>query len=389
MTETEKLLRELIGIPSVNPAYLPAGNAYAGEQRMAQFVAKRARRAGLEVELQQVFPNRPNVLVRLAPKGKIRQRVLLAPHLDTVGGLGLPPPLGGVELPGQFFTPRIKGNRLYGRGACDTKGSVAVMLTALEELARGAQRPANTEITFAGLIDEESGQNGSRALVKSHFKADLAIVGEPTRLQVVTAHKGVVWLELRTLGRAAHGSHPELGINAVEDMARIVVVLLSEYAARLRSRKHPLLGQATINVGAMHGGSQPNVVPGECRSLIDRRTLPGETDAAVVKEIQRMIKTLKLKGGFKWRNIQGGPCPALQTDPKLSLVHLFFQCAGQSRAAAADFFSDAGVLSAGGLPSVLFGPGDIAQAHTPDEWVALEQLQRGKDLLVKFLCRLP
>jgi acetylornithine deacetylase/succinyl-diaminopimelate desuccinylase family protein len=380
MTETIKLLRELIAIPSVNPAYLPAGNIYAGEERIAAYLADHAQRARLEVQLQQVFPKRPNVLIRLAPKGKVRQRLILAPHLDTVGG---------PDLPGQLFTPRIKGNRLYGRGACDAKGSVAVMLAALEELAQVAQGPANTELIFAGLIDEESGQNGSRALIKRHLKADLAIIGEPTRLQVVTAHKGVIWLELKTLGRAAHGSHPELGINAVAAMSRIVTALEGQYAARLRSRKHPLLGHPTINIGAIHGGSQPNIVPAECRALLDRRTLPGETDTAVIKQIEKIVRDLKLKGNFEWRNIQAGPCLPLQTDPKLPLVHAFLQCAGQTQAAAADFFSDAGVLSARGLPSVLFGPGDIAQAHTPDEWIALEQLERGKNLLVKFLCQLP
>jgi acetylornithine deacetylase/succinyl-diaminopimelate desuccinylase-like protein len=263
------------------------------------------------------------------------------------------------------------------------------MLSALEELARGGQRPAHTEITFAGLIDEECGQLGSRALVKRRLRADLVIIGEPTGLQVVTAHKGVVWLELQTHGRAAHGSHPELGINAVEAMSRMVVALLGKYARQLRARKDPLLGQGTISVGIIQGGSQPNIVPPLCSCTIDRRTLPGETDESVVREIEKIAKDLKLKAGFTWRNIQAGPCFPLQTDPTLPLVHALFQCAGQKKPVAADFFSDAGVLSAGGLPSVLFGPGEIAQAHTPDEWIALEQLERGKNLLLKFLCQLP
>jgi acetylornithine deacetylase len=171
MTETLKLLRELIAIPSVNPAYVAAGSPFAGEKRVADYIAERARRAGLEVELHPALLDRPNVLARLTPSGKIRKRILLAPHIDTVGG---------IQLPADFFTPRIRGKRLYGRGACDTKASVAVMLSVLEELARSPQRPANTEITFAGLVDEECGQNGSRALVKRRVKADLVIVGEPT-----------------------------------------------------------------------------------------------------------------------------------------------------------------------------------------------------------------
>ena len=183
MSQAAKLLRELIALPSVNPAFLPPGDPRAGEQRVADFLAAITARAGLDVEVQEVFPLRANLLARLAPWGKTRQRILLAPHLDTVGG----------ESP-EIFRPREKHGRLHGRGACDTKGSVAAMLTALTELARSARRPGQTEIVFAGLADEENGQGGSRALVAKGFKADLAIVGEPTQLQIVTAHKGDLWL---------------------------------------------------------------------------------------------------------------------------------------------------------------------------------------------------
>src|SRR5690349_4459105 len=244
MTKTEKLLCELIALPSVNPAFLPANSPFAGEQGVADFLAAAARRAGLEVEFQPVLPKRSNLLVRLTPPGKIQQRVLLAPHLDTVGG---------AEVPGTLFTPCVKGGRLFGRGSCDTKGSVAAMFTALCQLAAGPGRPTHTEIVFAGLIDEECGQVGSRKLADGGFRADLAIVGEPTRLKVVTAHKGVLWLRLETRGKAAHGARPELGRNAVHAMARIVDLLETRYAARLRRRRHPLLGQPTINVGSING----------------------------------------------------------------------------------------------------------------------------------------
>jgi acetylornithine deacetylase/succinyl-diaminopimelate desuccinylase-like protein len=380
MTGTTKLLRELIALPSVNPAYLPEASPYTCEERVARHLADYAQRARLDAELQPILPHRPNILIRLAPPGKIRQRILLAPHLDTVGG---------TDLPGDLFTPRIKGNRLYGRGACDTKASVAVMLCALMELAQSGRRPANTEICFAGLIDEECGQLGSRALVKRRMKADLAIVGEPTRLRVITAHKGVVWHELQTTGRAAHGSHPELGINAVEAMSQIVLALLGKYAARLSARKHPLLGPGTINVGAIQGGTQANIVPAQCRCLIDRRTLPGETDASVAAEILKIVRSLKLQERFTSRNIQSGPCFPLQTDPKLPIVNKLLRAARQTETVTADYFSDAGVLSAADVPSVLFGPGDIAQAHTPGEWIEIAQLERAKNVLVKFLCQLP
>jgi acetylornithine deacetylase/succinyl-diaminopimelate desuccinylase-like protein len=170
------------------------------------------------------------------------------------------------------FKPHLQRGRIHGRGACDTKGSIAVMLSALLALAR-SQRPGETEILFLALVDEESGQAGSRFAAKSGLKADLVIVGEPTRLQVVTAHKGDLWLQLETRGKAAHGARPELGRNAVHTMARIVDLLETRYAAALRRRRHPLLGHPTINVGAIAGGAQHNIVPDPCAIKIDRRTI--------------------------------------------------------------------------------------------------------------------
>src|SRR5688572_28465037 len=159
------------------------------------------------------------------------------------------------------------------------------MLSSLIELARAGKRPANTEVILVALVDEESGQGGSRHLARSGFTADLAIVGEPTRLQIVTAHKGDLWLQLETRGKAAHGSQPELGRNAVHEMARIVDLIETTYAAMLRRRRHSLLGCPTVSVGTIGGGSQPNIVPDQCRISIDRRTIPGETEAGVRREV--------------------------------------------------------------------------------------------------------
>ena len=446
MTRTEKLLAELIALPSVNPAFAmqsavgtrgprvrPPGSASRpylcyGEKNVADFLATVAAHAGLEVEFQKVSPGeskgwgetpgepvladghsgsrgrsphqieetglaRSNVIVRLLPPGKIRQTILLAPHLDTVGA------------DDSQFVPRQKNGRLYGRGACDTKGSVAAMLTALCELANAKSRPSETEIVFAGLVDEENVQAGSRALVRSsafrrlgqltasagHLKAELqttlAIVGEPTRLQVVTAHKGSLWLQIETRGRAAHGATPQLGKNAVHEMARIVDALETDYAARLRRRRHPLLGTATVNVGMISGGAQPNIVPDRCAITIDRRTLPGETESGVRWEIAALLRAKKLPAKISSKKL--APCLPLETNPKLSLVRHFLRSVGQTQPVGVDFFCDAAVLSAGGIPSVVFGPGDIAQAHTVDEWISLASLERGKNLLLNFLKSLP
>jgi len=375
VTRTEKLLAELIALPSVNPAFLPPRHPQAGEKNVADFLAATAARAGLEVELQKVVladgHHRANVIARLLPKNKIQKTILLAPHLDTVGA------------DGRQFIPQRKNGRLHGRGACDTKGSVAAMLSALCELANSKSRPLETEIVFAGVIDEENAQAGSRALVASGFKADLAIVGEPTKLQVVTAHKGCLWLELSTRGRAAHGATPQRGKNAVHEMARIVDVLETDYAAQLRRRKHRLLGAGTVNVGKISGGTQPNIVPDSCTIAIDRRTLPGETENSVHHEIAVLLQAKKLSA--KISSVKLAPALPLETDPKLPLVQKFLRAANQNRPLGVDYFCDAAVLAAGGIPSVVFGPGDIAQAHTADEWISLASLEDAKNLLVCFL----
>lgn len=371
MTKTEKLLRELIALPSVNPAFLPPNDSRAGEQAVADFLATVAAQAGLGVEFQKVSPNRSNLIARLIPAGPVRQRILLAPHLDT------------VVTDDAGFVPQKRGGRLFGRGACDTKGSVAAMLMAVCELAQSKQRPRETEIIFAGLVDEENAQAGSRALTGSGFKADLAIVGEPTRLQVVTAHKGSLWLRLETRGKAAHGARPELGRNAVHGMAQIVHALETDYAAELRERRHPLLGAGTINVGTIAGGTQPNIVPSACFISIDRRTLPGETEAGVRREIQTFLGRRGLKAYFTSQKI--APCLPLETDARLPLVKSFLRSVGQRQPAGVHFFCDAAVLAEAGIPSVVFGPGDIAQAHTANEWISLRELERARALLVSYL----
>ena len=368
-----KLLRELIALPSVNPAFLPSRDDLTGERRVADFLAFTADRAGLELKWQEVFPGRSNLLIHLTPAGgKVRRRILLAPHMDTVG-------VDGEAR----FKPVVRTGRLHGRGACDTKGSIAVYLAALLELAARGPRPRETEIILTALVDEENNQSGSRALVKTKLKADLAIVGEPTLCKVVTAHKGDLWLRLTTHGNSAHGSKPHLGRNAVHAMARVVEELETNYAATLKRRTHPLLGHATVNVGAIAGGRQPNIVPDRCEISIDRRTLPGETAEQVAGELRALINLCKVDAELM--DTKNTLCPALETDPDLPLVQQLLRCAGQRKPQGVDYFSDAAVLASGGIPSVLLGPGDIAQAHTADEWVELAQLERLTRLLVKFL----
>lgn len=369
-----RLLRELIAIPSINPTLAPPNDARAGEQRLAEFLDDRARRAGFEREWQEVKPGRSNLLIRWRSPGKMKRRILLAPHLDTVGAPGLGP---------ELFDPVEKGGRIHGRGACDTKGSIAAMFWALEQLGAGRQRPAQTEVCLALLVDEESGQAGSRAFVAAGLKASLAIVGEPTELAVASAHKGAVWLRLRTRGKAAHGARPELGRNAVHRMARAVDLLESQYARLLRQKSHPLLGRPTINVGSIQGGTQPNIVPADCEATIDRRTLPGETDQSVRQELRRLFSGRDLDIHFF--PLQAAPCLSMETDFGLDLVQQFLRAARRKRPLGVDYFSDASVLSHGGIPSILYGPGSIAQAHTSDEWISVRQLEAAGQVLTRFL----
>jgi acetylornithine deacetylase/succinyl-diaminopimelate desuccinylase-like protein len=379
MTPAEKLLRELIALPSVNPAFIPATDSRAGEGRVADFLTATAASAKLDVEQRPVFPQRNNVIIRLMPANKPKARVFLAPHMDTVGN---------AQMADSLFVPTKRGDRLHGRGACDTKGSIAAMLTALTAVASSPVRPAKTEIVLTALIDEENGQWGSRALIKEGWRGDLAIVGEPTRLHVITAHKGDVWLTLRTRGKAAHSSRPDLGRNAIHEMAKIVDLLQTRYATALGKRRHPVLGPPTVSVGMIRGGTQPNIVPDQCEIVVDRRTIPGESNESVRREIRALLAQNGLRAEMVDQK-GAAPCWPMATDATAPLVQRFMQSIGQRKPEGVHYFSDAAVFAQGGTPAVLFGPGDIAQAHTADEWSSLRSLERATLALQKFLQSLP
>ncbi|MGB0547680.1 MAG: M20 family metallopeptidase [Limisphaerales bacterium] len=375
MSQVVKLLRDLIALPSVNNAFLPPGDPHAGEELVADYLKNRARKAGLEIETQATNSGRDNLIVRLKPLGQATHRIILAPHMDTVGG----------DLD-KIFRPTKKGERLHGRGACDTKGSVAVMFHAMEHLAK-RHRPANTEIVFIGFVDEECNQTGSRAFSKLKLKANLALVGEPTRCRVVTAHKGDLWLRLSTRGKAAHGARPELGRNAVHTMAKCIDTIETEYAQNLGKRRHPVLGHPTINTGIVRGGSQPNIVPDVCEADLDRRTLPGESFTTISREIGEVLKQRGLKA--RLTNVKGYTCPAMETDPTLPMVQQLMRTVRQTKPLGVDYYCDAANIAATGVPAIVWGPGDIAQAHTADEWISIRQIERGMDVLTRFLLSLP
>jgi acetylornithine deacetylase/succinyl-diaminopimelate desuccinylase-like protein len=256
----------------------------------------------------------------------------------------------------------------------------------LLNVAKGGKRPQNTEIIFVGLIDEENAQTGSRTLTKKRLKVDLGIVGEPTELELITAHKGDLWLKLITRGTAAHGARPELGVNAVHKMAHVVEILETDYARSLTKKRHPILGCGTVNVGMIRGGTQPNIVPDHCEIQVDRRTIPGETDEKVQQDLLKFVRAFGVAAELVNSK---SPCYALETDPNLPLVRDFMSLLGQKKPLGVDFFCDASILAHGGIPCVVFGPGNIAQAHTQDEWIELESLKTGTRMLQQFLERQP
>ena len=376
LSPVQRLLRELVARPSINPTFLPNRPDLTGEERVAEFLKDMASSAGIEVRRQSVLPGRKNLIARLKPSGKTKSRVMLTPHLDV------------VPAPEKDFTPRVRQGKMHGRGTCDTKGSVAAFFSAFLELAQKGKRPRETEILFVGLVDEEFGQAGSRMLAQKGPKGDLAIAGEPTGLQVVTAHKGNLWIQLKTKGKSAHGSTPQHGRNAIDAMAPILKFLFGDYPKNLGLRTHPLLGSPTVSVGKIIGGTQPNVVPNECVIDLDRRTIPGETEASVKQELMKAFKarSIPFPEFSKSRSV---PCPPLDTNPDLPLVQSFLRAANRRKSKGVPYFTDASPIAMGGTPALVFGPGNIAQAHSTDEWVEMEQVDRAYSIVSKFLKSLP
>ena len=375
LSSLDRLLWELVEIPSINPSLECKDADFTGEERIAQFLEGKANSSGIEYRRMKVLPGRENLVIRLKPAGKIKNKVMLTPHMDV------------VPATPDAFVPKIKNGCLFGRGACDTKGSIASFFHAFLRLAKERNRPKNTEIIFVGLVDEEFGQAGSRTLAQKGPKANLAIAGEPTNLKVVSAHKGNLWIKLSTQGKAAHGSTPQYGRNAINGMSPILDTLTNEYPKLLSDRKHPLLGSPTISVGTIRGGSQPNVVPDSCEIDIDRRTIPGETDESVKKEMKNLFRKLKIKSP-EFSATRSVPCPPLDTDPSLPIVQSFLKASNRRRTIGVPYFTDASPISMGGTPALVYGPGNIAQAHSKNEWVSLEEVEKAEQSIFRFLSNL-
>jgi acetylornithine deacetylase len=364
-SELIETLADLIRINSVNPAYDPAHS----ESEVQKFVLSFFATQGIEVWEQPVFPGRPNVIARLEGRNSSR-RIVFEAHCDTAGveGMIIPP-----------FDPRIKNGRVHGRGACDTKAGLAAMMHAVSDLKKSGQQP-RIEVWVVSAVGEEHAFPGVLKL-REKLQAAAAVVSEPTEMKMIVASKGCVRWRITVHGKAAHSSKPHLGTNAIEHMARLVC-LLQEHSSHLERLKHPLVGSPTLNVGLIQGGTQVNIVPDSCWIEVDRRLVPGEDPEKVLSDYRELLGSFRashagIELDMESRALQDQP---LETPADCAVVSYTAQVLKEMgldpRPYGVPFGSDASKLSAVGIPSIILGPGSIEQAHTADEFVEIEQVEK-------------
>jgi acetylornithine deacetylase/succinyl-diaminopimelate desuccinylase family protein len=353
-----ELVAQLVAIDSVNPDLVPGG---AGEAEIAAFVSGWLERAGLEAAVHEVAPGRPNVVARARGTGGGRSLILNA-HMDVVG-------VEGMRAP---FEPRVEDGRLYGRGGFDMKGGLAAIMLAGARLA-GAGLAGDVIVT--AVCDEEHASIGAEALAAGTW-ADAAIVAEPTALEVCVAHKGFLWLEVETSGVAAHGSRPDLGVDAIARMGRVLTGIETLAGRLAAGYRHPLLGPGSVHASLIDGGRELSSYPDRCRLGLERRTIPGETRDRVEDEIRALAGEATVRTTF-----ERAP---FEVDPEAEIVSVVRRHA----AAALGFdaaivghsaWMDAAVLCAAGIPTVVFGPAG-AGAHATTEWVDLASVATCADV---------
>lgn len=362
-------LQALVGLNSVNPAY---GGPEGGEQAVVEWAARFLTQAGLQPRLSKGIKGRPNLRVRLEGE-RPGPPILFETHVDTVSvkGMSIDP-----------FAAEVRAGRLLGRGATDAKAQVAAMLHALAAWATSGQKPPQSiELVLA--VDEEYGFGGSQALLAEGVEAAGIVIGEPTDLRIVTTHKGTIRWWIRVEGKSAHGAKPHLGINAISGAAALVEEIDRVYTPELQKRRAPLLEPPTINVGIIQGGLQANLVPPECRIHLDRRLIPGETEAQVAEELEALIERVRRRRPTLQAVLEPPTlaAPAMYTDPACPLVRMACEVAAahgiSPEPIGVDYATDASVLAATGAPIIIVGPGSIDQAHTGDEFVELSEVVKG------------
>ncbi len=348
-----------------------SGSRYE-EGETAGFIAEVLKKNRIDVQLQDVHPNRPNVLGLIDRKKK--KTLLLESHMDTVDG-----------NPSQF-QPEVRDGKVYGRGACDTKASIAAFLDSVFRLTGSPDRLAyNVLLLFT--VDEEHLFTGADHAVATGLKADVGIAGEPTTLNIIRAHKGVTRFKLRTGGKSAHSAYPADGSNAIYGMLPVLLRLQEYHRIISGERTHPQLGGASLSVGRISGGHAVNVVPDLCQIEIDRRTLPGETTDSVMNEIRALLEDLpEVIVEPPYLSVGGMDVPA-DADFVRHLGRSIKSVRGSVNVATAPYATNAGVYNRHSIPTVVFGPGNISQAHTDSEYVEIDQVQGAVAILTDVLTR--
>jgi acetylornithine deacetylase len=364
MDPAVRLLKDLVAIDSVNPALVPGAR---GEAEIADAIARHLRGIGLDVELQEAAPGRPNVIGVLEGRGRGRS-LMLCGHIDTVGVEGMAAPFDPVERDG----------RIYGRGSQDMKGGVAAMIDAARIIAEEGL-PAG-RLIVACVVDEEYASIGADTLV-TRWRADAAVVTEPTDLRIAIGHKGFAWFEIETRGRAAHGSRPRDGRDAIMRMGRVLHAL-EQIDRRLQATApHPLLGTASLHASLIEGGRELSSYPDRCVLKLERRTITGETDTQVLAELRRVLERLQADDPeFEATLTPMFARPPYEIEAGHGLPATLQRVLGSEAGEliGMSFWTDAAVLGSAGIPAVLFGPGG-AGLHSTDEYVHVRDVLRCRD----------
>ena len=370
-----RLLRDLVAIDSVNPSLVPGA---AGEGQIAAAIAAHLRRIGLDVEIQEVAPGRPNVIGVLEGRGKGRS-LMFCGHVDTVGVEGMAAPFDPVE----------RGGRVYGRGSQDMKGGLAAMIDAARTIAEEGLEAGR--LIVAAVVDEEYASVGADALV-ARWRADGAVVTEPTDLRIAIGHKGFAWFAVETHGRAAHGSRPRDGRDAIIRMGRVLHALEALDRRLQAAPAHPLMGTASLHASIIAGGRELSSYPDYCSLKLERRTVTGESDALVTGEIEAILAQLQaadpefeasvtpLFSRSSYEVPAAHPLPQALRDALDRLPEQSHARPGKDHFVGMSFWTDAAVLGGAGIPSVLFGPGG-AGLHSTEEYVEAADVLRCRDTL--------
>lgn len=364
------LLRELVRTDSRNPS-LVAGAC--GEQAVARVLVEVLSEWGLEARLQEAAPGRPNVVATLRGSGGGRS-IMFNGHLDIVGTEGM------VHEP---FEPAEREGRIFGRGACDMKGGVASMCAAAAQL----HGELKGDVIVAGVVDEEWQSLGTSFLLASGVRADAAIVTEPTGLAIMPAHKGFAWIEVVVHGRAAHGSRWDLGVDAIRHAGLLLAELDAIDADELPHRIHPLLGRASLHASAIEGGIGLSTYPDKCIVRIERRTIPGERSADVVREVDAACARVRARRPAFSADVTllfaQPPSDVPQSAPIVAALCQTLRARGMATALTGmSAWTDAALLNQGGIPAICFGPGDMGLAHAAEEYIDVREVERATEVLV-------